>query len=787
MTASKNSSIRSSKNGEARSAIPRPEHPLPQAQRKDWINLNGPWEFGESNHDHTDDFLGPEPYPDQIVVPFCRESSLSGLGRRELVKHVWYRRTFQIPKSWRGKRKRLHIGGSDWKTSVWLNGDRVGEHVGGGASFWFDITDMLQRGDNTLVIHVFDDMSSGLQALGKQSATGRSESIFYTPVTGIWQTVWLEAVGESYILDFHMEPSLHRSAIDISVNLKGLTAGLRLRVSTESEMGEAAVELEPLRWRDNRMSLALPGGRRWSPRDPFLYPVRFELCRGEEVVDAVESYTGLREINVEGAAVLINGEAIFQRLVLDQGYYPDGIWTAPTDEALRQDIELGQAAGFNGARLHQKVFEPRYHYWADRLGYLCWAEFPCYGANYNNAAVHDPIIREWIEIVSRDRNHPSIVGWCPFNETPPCANTIQRTVAELTRQLDPTRPCLETSGWTHCAEEPEILDAHDYDQNPVTFRQRLMNRLQADIGALLPDRYNVHALQGIPFFISEYGGIGWSLDEAAWGYGKTPRSLQEFYDRFAGLAAAQMEHPHVFGMCYTQLTDVEQEQNGLYNYDRTPKFDLGPVREVLTARAAYEEHPPTQPAPCRDIEWTVLVGSHHDRRDAKPWEYIEAIHPEEGMEWLVGYAPFGYKDPKWKSAFRSDQDAKIRTDWKGDSLRGRQRFHYDGRPFHHAVLVVHYDDLTGVALNGQELWNGSSWIDKYDAFDVTERARTLLREGENTIQFYVKQHEGTQFFDLALLLGTEMPANHDDEPEDRREPEPQDEASTQGATPSGAA
>jgi len=734
--------------------IPRPEFPVPQAERACWLNLNGVWEFAETTERDETCFLSGDPFPDRIVVPFCRESRLSGLSRRDLVKNVWYRRTFRMPSDWTSPRILLHIGACDWRTRVWVNGDFVGEHLGGSASFSFEITEQLRADENNVVIHAFDDTGSGLQALGKQSSTGHSEGIFYTPVTGIWQTVWLEGVGETYISDFHMKPSLHRGEVDIAVNLKGNTKGLRLRISTYSEMGDMVAEVNSVNWRDNRVSLTLPGARRWSPSDPHLYPIFYELLRGDEVVDAVNSYTGLREVNIEGAAILLNGEAIFQRLVLDQGYYPDGIWTAPGDEALRRDIELGLAAGFNGARMHQKVFEPRYHYWADRLGYLCWAEFPCYGANYEDPAVHDPIVREWVEVVTRDRNHPSIVGWIPFNETPPAAASVQRTVAELTRQLDPTRPCMETSGWTHSVASPEVLDAHDYDQNPETFRQRLIDRLTADVGPILPGRYNVHTLQGVPFFISEYGGIGWSLDETAWGYGRTPKTLQEFYQRFDGLTAAQLETRWVFGLCYTQLTDVEQEQNGLYHYDRSQKFDMGPIRETLSRPAAYElgagyvADTPQRPS------WRLLVGSKHDRNAAQPWEYRESLSSDGETEWLKGYAPFGEKNPAWASGFRAHHDSQIRTDWKSARLQGRQHFLYDGSPFDHATLIVHYDDTTMVFLNGEELWTGSSWIDKYDAFDVTTRTRELLREGENTIHFKVKKHAGTQFFDLALLIGT---------------------------------
>ncbi|HEQ60767.1 MAG TPA: beta-galactosidase, partial [Firmicutes bacterium] len=442
--------------------IPRPEHPRPQMQRLEWLNLNGVWEFAEADEAQDERFLGADSYPDEITVPFCRESLLSGLGRRGFVKHVWYRRRFSLPGEWRSPRARLHIGACDWRTRVWVNGRPVGEHTGGSAPFAFEITEVLQPGENVVVIHAFDDTRSGLQALGKQSNREDSFGIFYTRTTGIWQTVWLEGVGRSFLRGYCLTSDSEHSRVLLDVALDGFREGLTITATAFADGKRVGRAETAAGGQHNPLVLSLAKKRLWSVEDPFLYDLELTLSRGKTVVDQVRSYFGLRTVSVEGPAILINGRRVFQRLVLDQGFYPDGIWTAPSDAALKGDIERSQALGFNGARLHQKVFEPRFLYWADRLGYLVWGEFPSFGADYGNPAVNLPIINEWVEIVRRDYNHPSIIGWCPFNETPRTAGPLQQGVVNLTRELDPTRVVLETSGWSHTLPDSQLLDAHDY-------------------------------------------------------------------------------------------------------------------------------------------------------------------------------------------------------------------------------------------------------------------------------------------------------------------------------------
>jgi len=474
--------------------IPRPEHPRPDAERVEWLNLNGVWEFAETDDSADERYLADKPYPDKITVPFCRESRLSGLARLGFVKNVWYRRTFDLPEDWRSPRVLLHVGASDWKTRVWLNGHALGEHIGGSTPFEFEVSEHLKPRGNTVVVHAFDDTRSGVQALGKQCWQEENFSCLYTRTTGIWQTVWLEGVGGSYVRYFRVDPDPDNSHVIVSAEIDG--GGRDLMIEAVAYAGEKVVAeaVTPADWRNPKLVLDLSEKRLWSVDDPFLYDLKLTLRRGGEVVDHVESYFGLRGITIQGAAILLNGKPVFQRLVLNQGFYPDGIWTAPSDEALRRDIELSKAAGFNGARLHMKVFEPRFLYWADKLGYLGWGEFPCWGLEYTKPEVNLPMMREWAEVIRRDRNHPCIILWCPFAETCEEAVPLQNAVVSLTRDLDPSRPIIDASAWVHGLPDLEILDVHDFDQDTSAFREKWSKKESA-----------------IPFMVSDYGGIGWDI------------------------------------------------------------------------------------------------------------------------------------------------------------------------------------------------------------------------------------------------------------------------------------
>ncbi|WP_152397018.1 glycoside hydrolase family 2 protein [Paenibacillus guangzhouensis] len=459
--------------------IPRPEYPRPQWVREAWMNLNGEWQF-EIDHGRSGKARGLQQthmkLDQTILVPFCPESRLSGIGHTDFIHAVWYKRSFHLPDAWSDHRTLLHFGAVDYAAEVWVNEHYIGTHRGGYASFSFDITDALARGENIVTVYAEDDHRSGLQPRGKQAVTYHSQGCDYTRTTGIWQTVWLESVPQTYISSLRMTPDPDNACIYLEATIKGNVNGLHLTSnaffqsrpvgSTSAKLGSASVKL----------TLPVSEVHRWHPGSPHLYDLHVKLMDGDTIIDRAESYFGLRSIQLDGMAFRINGKSVFQRLVLDQGFYPNGIYTAPTDEDLKRDIEISLGLGFNGARLHEKMFEPRFLYWADQLGYLVWGEHANWGLDITTSQGLVQFLPEWIEGVQRDFNHPSLIGWCPFNETWDAGNgarqndDVLRIVYETTKAIDPTRPVIDTSGNFHVATD--IYDVHDYDQNPDTFRAR---------------------------------------------------------------------------------------------------------------------------------------------------------------------------------------------------------------------------------------------------------------------------------------------------------------------------
>ncbi|MBR6786548.1 MAG: beta galactosidase jelly roll domain-containing protein [Clostridia bacterium] len=570
--------------------IPRSEYPRPQFQRKAYLNLNGAWQF-EIDHGASGrkrGLLHKEKLDGTIIVPFCPESSLSGVQYTDFMAAVWYKRTFTLPEEANGKRVFLHFGAVDYRCEAWVNGQSVGVHEGGFASFTFEITAALQMGENTLVVCAEDDTRSGLQPLGKQSMRYESYGCHYTRTTGIWQTVWLEWTEETFLRHVKMIPDAQNGCVYLDAVIDGNAHGCMLKAEA-SFAGENEGCAQTLADGGHaKLMLAVRDRHLWTAGKGNLYDLKLTLLKNGEAIDQVDSYFALRTISFEGKKCLINGKSVFQRLVLDQGFYPDGIWTAPSDEALRGDIEKSMAMGFNGARLHQKVFEQRFLYWADRLGYLCWGEMGNWGVEPSNPPIMNIFLREWLEVVARDFNSPCIVGWCPYNEVWKESNFGLREMAlamtyRVTKAMDETRPVIDVSGGFHA--ETDIYDTHDYEQDPAVFAERYQK------GAPLYDRFEgKQHYDGVkPMLVSEYGGIRWTNDESGWGYGKGPESEEEFIHRYRGLTTALLNNPEHMGFCYTQLTDVEQEQNGLYTYDRKAKFDPDVIRQINRQKAAIEE------------------------------------------------------------------------------------------------------------------------------------------------------------------------------------------------------
>ncbi|QPC83391.1 beta-galactosidase [Phototrophicus methaneseepsis] len=594
--------------------IPRSEYPRPQFVRSDWLCLNGEWQFeidqGDSGLERG---LLQRDLDSHIVVPFAPESKLSGIENLDYLEAVWYRRTVTIPSQWAEQRVLLHFQAVDYDATVWVDDVEVGRHRGGFSPFTCDITAAATPGSEVTITVRARDSHLPPQPRGKQARLFGPEGAIYVRTTGIWQTVWLEPVPMVALRRPRITPDVTNSVFRLEQPLSNNAPGFRLKAVLKDENGEvvtaecaADVELSP------RIDLPIPADRRrlWSTEDPHLYDIEISLIDGEgHVVDTVTSYAGLRSIAIDGKAIKINGKPVFQRLVLDQGYYPDGIMTAPSDEDLISDIELSMAAGFNGARLHQKVFEERFLYHADRLGYLVWGEFGDWGCSHMGRPDDEhqrpgaDYITQWLEVLERDYSHPSIIGWCPLNET------WQRITDRITmlddvtqgmylaaKAMDTTRPVLDTSGYSHRVPFADVYDSHDYTQDPDTFAARHAGLANDDpyINGHDEDKSISWSVpyQGQPYFVSEFGGIWWNPDvkegEDSWGYGNRPTSIEEFYDRFEKLCWILLDDVNMFGYCYTQLTDIYQEQNGIYKYDRSQKFDMDRIRNAQIKPAAIE-------------------------------------------------------------------------------------------------------------------------------------------------------------------------------------------------------
>ena len=578
--------------------IPRPEYPRPQMVRKNWINLNGEWEFEIDNSKSgiAREFYLRQHLNQKITVPFCPESALSGIGNTDFMYCVWYRRSIEIPEQWQGKRILLHFGAVDYLAILYVNGREVCRHKGGYTPFYADITDYLQESGNTITLCAQDDTPKcGDQPRGKQCWTYHSYGCLYTRTTGIWQTVWMECVDPAAVRQVQYTPDAENGRVFIEAEVTEAAVGGELIVKTFFEgkpMGEAKAEIGSL---SPKVTLSLAERHLWEPGQGRLYDTEIEIKRDGAITDQIQGYFGLRSIILKQDGFYLNGVSVFGRYVLDQGYYPDGIYTAPTDEALKKDILCSMELGFNGARLHEKIFEPRYLYWADRLGYLVWGEHANWGLCIKEAGQVMHFLPEWMEALKRDYSHPSIIGWCPFNETwdeegnRQCDDVL-RLVYQATKAFDPTRPVIDTSGNFHVITD--LYDVHDYDQNPQSFREHYQNADKGEISESISRNPLYQGRQTYPgglLFMSEYGGIKKGGKEGDWGYGEAPKDDEAFLERYRGLTSALLENKMFMGFCYTQLYDVEQEVNGLMTYDRQFKFDPKLIYDINQQPAAIEQ------------------------------------------------------------------------------------------------------------------------------------------------------------------------------------------------------
>lgn len=576
--------------------IPRPEYPRPQFERDSWVNLNGEWtyqfDFGKSGKEKG--LEKTNGFTEKITVPFCPESPLSGVGHTDFINALWYHRDFSIPEEWNGKKILLNFGGVDYRAEIFINGKSLFTHYGGGASFAVDLSDAIKYGENNdLVVYVEDDVKSWQQPLGKQSRRLNSYECFYTRVTGIWQTVWLEAVDQMALKQCRITPDLDGSQFVFEPKFYNIDGSSKFNVKIK-DGNKVIFEKSAPASNNTFIAAGIKNPKTWSPETPFLYDIEFSVINKDgKTIDKVNSYAGMRKSELRDGVFYLNNKPYYQRLVLDQGYYPDGQWTAPTDEQLKRDIELGKAAGFNGARLHQKVFEPRYFYWADKLGYLTWGESASWGMNWTDKVAARNMLAEWHECIDRDYNVTSLIAWSPLNENwikdvDGQRDRLTNDLYFMTKNLDRTRPVVASSGGHH-AGFTDIYAEHTYVQDPIALHKLLSLNSEGKPWHNFPEESC--GPKGECYMIDEFGGIQWNkkmdapevaTEEAFWGYGNAPRTLEEYYKRLEEQVNVILSLDHIAGFCYTQIVDVELEKNGIYTYDRTAKFDMERIKAIFS-------------------------------------------------------------------------------------------------------------------------------------------------------------------------------------------------------------
>lgn len=579
-----------------------PPPPRPQLQRPGWVSLDGTWDFA-IDHDGAISHPSGIQWTRAIEVPFSPETPKSGIADTSLFRACWYRRVIAAPPAGgAGSRVLLHFGAVDYKATVWANGSMVGAHVGGYTPFTCDITNSIDRqGACEIVVRAEDDPADLEKPRGKQDWMLEPHSIWYPRTSGIWQTVWLERVPATWIDKIRWTPNMERWEIGCAVQLQGLRESallLRVRLTVDDQFlvedtySVSAAEVH------RRIALSDPGiddsrnDLLWNPGRPRLIDARLTLeDAGGNIVDTVYSYTALRSVAVDGNRFILNGRPYLLRLVLDQGYWPESGLTAPDGDAWRRDVEIAKAMGFNGVRKHQKIEDPRYLYWADRLGLLVWEEMPS-AYRFTNDSIQRTS-REWMEAITRDYSHPCIIAWVPFNESwgvpnlpnNPAERHYVRGLYYLTKTLDPTRPVIGNDGWESVATD--IIGIHDYDPDP----ERLARRYHAD--EVLPRLFRRErpggrslVLEGKrhhdqPLMLTEFGGITYSEESNTWGYtrAESARSLRRSYTTLLNKVHAL----GVFaGFCYTQFSDTYQEANGLLFANRTPKFAIEQIHAATT-------------------------------------------------------------------------------------------------------------------------------------------------------------------------------------------------------------
>ena len=607
-------------NNDPSVSIPRSEHPRPDMYRPTWECLNGAWEFS-TDHERRgldQNWFDGRTFHRSITVPFTYQHELSGIGEKGVHEIIWYGREFDVPDNWLGDDQALllHFGAVDYRCIVWINGVEVGRNEGGHVSFSFDITALAKPGGNRVVLRVEDPQDPTIPR-GKQAISGAPASIFYYCTSGIWQSVWLEPVSKARIEDLYLATDLGLGAepdlLTVRATIKSPFDGAR--VSIELSDGETVVATHEAKVRNGVATVLVPliEAKRWSPESPFLYDVKASLLDGDRERDILFSYTGFRSAEARDGQFYLNGEPYYLKMVLDQGYWPNSGITPPSDDAIREDVEWCKKLGFNGARKHQKVEDPRWHYWCDKLGLLVWGEMANAFAWSTDGASR--LTSEWQRAVLRDRSHPSVVTWVPINESwgvpylrsgNPEQIALMEKLVTLTRLLDGTRPVVDNDGWEH-GDTGDMYTLHDYCKTG----KALAARYEATVNGGPMQMYTqgdhpMHylakgaAYRGQPVLLTEVGGYlsipadlpqeKWDSLYSSYGVIQTDEALVAMYaELMEGIASV----PFVVGFCYTQLTDVEQEANGLLTYDRKPKASpeaFAAIHEKISTTRAQPGH-----------------------------------------------------------------------------------------------------------------------------------------------------------------------------------------------------